>query len=323
MNSHLFGPVRSRRLGISLGVDLIPPKTCTLNCAYCECGQTTHHTLERKEYISTEAIEHELGQYLLSHPELDFVTFGGSGEPTLHTGIGSLVRFVKSEFPSYKTALLTNASLFHRADVRHDCLPFDLVVPSLDAVSEDVFCKVNEPVAGLSAEMIVSGTIEFAREYRGELWMEVFVVPGVNDSPEEVANIRKAVQEISPQRVHLNTLDRPGTRRDLRPATYEQMSRVAEMFAPVPVQIISRAAIEQKKNLGSGTNLRSAVLSTVQRRPCSLEEMVQTLGGDQPTLSELITSLERDHLVVRRSVSGVEFICPTEELTHGSLSHNE
>lgn len=167
---YIFGPVPSRRLGSSLGIDLIPYKTCSLNCVYCECGKTTDLTFERKEYVPTERVIEELDDYLKTEPELDYITFSGSGEPTLHNGIGEIIKFLKENYPQYQLALLTNSTLLNDEKLQDEIKKLDLIVPSLDAVSEDVFQKINRPVEGLSAQKIVQGLINlnnFLQEMSG------------------------------------------------------------------------------------------------------------------------------------------------------------
>ncbi|MDK2916580.1 MAG: hypothetical protein PWR25_1137 [Euryarchaeota archaeon] len=224
---HLFGPVLSRRLGVSLGIDLVPQKTCTYNCVYCECGRTTDLTCERREYVPTERVIAELDDFLAKGPDLDYVTFAGSGEPTLHSGIGEIIAFIKDRYPRYRVAVLTGSALLTDPDVRAALMRADLVVPSLDAVSNEVFLRINRPAPGITAERVLKGLIEFVREFSGEVRLEVFIVPGVNDTEEEVRLLKGAVSEISPGRVQVNTLDRPGTDIRVRPAPIGTLERIA------------------------------------------------------------------------------------------------
>ncbi|MDD4253495.1 MAG: radical SAM protein, partial [Methanoculleus horonobensis] len=183
---HLFGPVPSRRLGISLGIDLVPHKTCSFDCIYCECGRTTDLTCERREYVPTGRVIAELDDFLAKGPDLDYITFAGSGEPTLHTGIGEIIAFIKDRYPRYRVAVLTNSALFTDPDVRAALMRADLVVPSLDAVSEEVFIKINRPSPGTTAERVLKGLLDFAREFSGEIRLEIFIVPDINDTEEEL-----------------------------------------------------------------------------------------------------------------------------------------
>ncbi|KMQ52799.1 Radical SAM domain protein [Chitinispirillum alkaliphilum] len=297
---HIFGPVRSRRLGISLGVDMVPFKTCTLNCIYCECGATTELTAQRKEYVSTEGIISELKEYLSQHPEVDYVTFGGSGEPTLHTGLSSVIQFLKSNFPAVKTALLSNSTFFHLPEVRSEVLLCDLILPSLDAVSQHVFEKINKPVVSSDSDMIIEGLEKLSREFKGQIWLEVFIVPQVNDTEEELLLFKQAIERINPTRVQLNTLDRPGVCSWLKAATPEQLSRVADFLKPLPVEIISR----NFPPLDS-TKLQihaSSVISTLKRRPSTIEDLSTTLGMTVNDISKLLESLTEQGLVTSETI---------------------
>ncbi len=209
--SHLFGPVHSRRLGRSLGIDLVPVKTCSFDCVYCECGHTTLETIKRQEFFQLREVLSELKDYLSQFPELDFITFSGSGEPTLSTSIGQVIRFLKKSFPSYRVAVLTNGSLLWRPDVRDDLLPADVVLPTLSSVFESTFRKIQRPASGIPVAQVLEGLERFRKEYIGEIWLEVFIIPGINTSQRELDGLRAAIERIRPDRVQLNTLDLTGS----------------------------------------------------------------------------------------------------------------
>ena len=227
---YLFGPVPSRRLGISLGIDLVPHKTCVFDCVYCECGRTTDLACKRREYVPTDRVIEELDDFLAKGPDLDYVTFAGSGEPTLHTGLGEIISFIKERYPRYRVAVLTNSALLTDPEVRVALMRADLVVPSLDAVSEEIFLKINRPSPGITAGRVLEGLLDFVREYPGEVWLEVFIVPGINDTEEEIRLLKDAVVAISPDRIQVNTLDRPGTDIRVRPASRGALERIASVL---------------------------------------------------------------------------------------------
>jgi len=242
---HLFGPVRSRRLGISLGVNMVPFKTCSLDCVYCECGATTVLTTERREYIPTGSIIAELDHYLDTNPQLDYVTFGGSGEPTLHSGLGVIINHLKKNYPQKKLALLTNSTLLYDSRLRADIVKCDLIVPSLDAVSDDTFYKINKPANSLDCAGIIKNLIELSnklKELKGEMWLEIFILPGVNDTDKEINLFKEAAAAINPARVQLNSLDRPGTCSGISAPTTAKLEEIAGKLAPLPVEIVSRYA---------------------------------------------------------------------------------
>lgn len=231
----IYGPRRSRRLGVSLGVDIIPYKTCSLDCVYCECGPTTCLTTERKEYLPTEKIIDALTEYLQKDPDLDYVTFAGSGEPTLHRGIGEIISFLKNKFPRYPVAVLTNAVGLKDPEVIHDIRQADLIIPSLDAVSQEVFEKINRPLPGLKAEDLILGIQELRKSMSGQLWLEIFIIPGLNDTDEELALFRSAVDSIQADRVQLNKLDRPGAESWVKPVSGERLEEIARRLGGVEI----------------------------------------------------------------------------------------
>ncbi|MDZ7859345.1 MAG: radical SAM protein [Candidatus Krumholzibacteriota bacterium] len=277
MYSYLFGPVPSRRLGMSLGVDLVPHKVCSLNCVYCECGRTTKLTAERKEYVLYDKVTVELRDFLKNNPLPDYITFSGSGEPALNCRIGDILRFIKSNWNNIPVAVLTNGTLFYQKNVREELLPADLVLPSLDAASEEVFRRINRPLKSLSIHDCIEGLIDFRKEYRGEIWLEVLIIPGYNDSEDELKLLRKAFEKIKPDRVQLNTLDRPGAVTGLKPAPREQLELISDFWKLDNVEIIAKP-IERKEKKSYRPDTESAILETIRRRPCTLKDLSEILG---------------------------------------------
>jgi len=230
-----YGPIRSRRLGRSLGVDVIPHKTCSLDCVYCECGATNSLTLERKEYFPTNEIIDSLDDILKQISDLDYITFAGSGEPTLHTGLGKIIGFLKEKYPQFKVAVLTNATLLNDPDVIEDLAKADLIVPSLDAVSGEAFEKINRPAKNISPETIISGIKNLKNSFHGEIWLEIFIIPGINDHDEELALFRDAIRKLGIKKVQLNTLDRPGAVSWLKPVSQEYKKEIASKLGNVEI----------------------------------------------------------------------------------------
>jgi wyosine [tRNA(Phe)-imidazoG37] synthetase (radical SAM superfamily) len=292
MFAHLFGPVPSRRLGMSLGVDLVPRKVCSLDCVYCEVGPTTLLTVDRRDYVRFEWVAAELDRYFASSPDPDFVTFSGSGEPTLNTCMGRLVAHIKSARPSMPVAILTNGTTLCDPAVRQDLLGADVVLPSLDAATQDVFLKINRPHASLRIEDYIAGLAAFRREYAGEIRLEIFVLPGYNDSAAELGAIRRAVLEIRPDRVHLNTLDRPGAVEGLRRATDEELRAVLDALDLDNAEIV--AAAQARTGLaGYRTDIETAILETVSRRPCTVQDMSAILGLHVNEINKYLEALEK------------------------------
>ncbi|NLG17896.1 MAG: radical SAM protein [Fibrobacter sp.] len=304
---HIFGPVRSRRLGVSLGIDMVQGKTCSLDCVYCECGETTDLTIERKEYVSFSELSNEIADYLSGNPKLDYVTFGGSGEPTLNTAFGPLIRFIKDNFPHYKTALLTNGTLFYLPEVREAAKPFDLILPSLDAISDKAFSAVNRPHKELSNQRIIEGLVTFCREFKGTIWIEVFIVPGVNDDPSELQAFKESLLRMNPSRVQLNSLDRPGPCSWVRTADFEQLSKISDFLAPLPVEIVSRKSLETFKNEKADDTTEETILSLLKRRPSTIEELSGISGVALSQLSVILENMVSESLVTAYTVNDCMF----------------
>jgi wyosine [tRNA(Phe)-imidazoG37] synthetase (radical SAM superfamily) len=277
MYKHLFGPVPSRRLGMSLGIDLIPHKICTLNCVYCECGTTTTMTHERKEYVPVDEIYSELKDFFLNNPDPDYLTFSGAGEPTLHSHIGQVIAFLKELRPEIPVAVLTNGTLFGDPLVRGEMMQADLVLPSLDAATDLALRRVNRPLRSLRAADYVEGLVSFSNEFKGEIWLEILILPGYNDGEENLVALKKAIGKINPTRIQLNTLDRPGTMEGLLPARMTQLQEIAAFFDVSQVEII--APPEEGMQVKSyRTDVESAILETITRRPCTLADLEKILG---------------------------------------------
>lgn len=231
----LYGPILSRRLGRSLGVDIVPYKTCSLDCIYCECGSTTNLTMERKEYFPTVEIIQDLKNFLDTRPELDYITFAGSGEPTLHNGLGEIITFLKRSFPQYKVAVLTNATLLNDSQVIEDLKMADLVVPSIDGVSGKVFRSMNRPHQELTPEKVINGIKKLKEGFTGEIWLEIFIAPGINDNEQELYLFRDIIQELGISKVQLNSLDRPGAVDWIKPLEKSRLKQIASTLGPVEI----------------------------------------------------------------------------------------
>jgi wyosine [tRNA(Phe)-imidazoG37] synthetase (radical SAM superfamily) len=290
---HLFGPVPSRRLGLSLGIDPIPYKTCSFDCVYCECGATTTLTDVRKEYIPVAEIISELDSFLSTKPTLDYITFSGSGEPTLNIGIGKIISFLKQKYPQYKIAVLTNSSLFSDTDVRNELLLADVIMPSLDAVSEDIFKKINRPAPGIKIKDVLRGLIDFRKDYTGKIWLEIFIIPGINDTEDEMIKFHAVLKKIQPDLIQLNSLDRPGTENWVIPADEKTLLKIQKNFENLPVVTISNY---QKREKVKSYNLKieDAILSTISRRPCTADDLSEILDIHIAELNKYLDTLHEN-----------------------------
>ncbi|MDZ7820373.1 MAG: radical SAM protein [Candidatus Marinimicrobia bacterium] len=293
---YIFGPVPSRRLGVSLGVDMVPHKVCTLNCVYCECGPTTDLTLRRKEYVPFRTVTGELDAWLSSHPAPDYITFSGSGEPTLNSRIGEMIGFIKQKYSKIPVAVLTNGTLFPDPGVRRELLEADLVLPSLDAALSGAFMRLNRPHRDLDVVGHIRGLTDFRKEYKGRIWLEVFLLPGYNDDEENLNALKKALKGIAADRIQLNTLDRPGAVRELRPAEPAALERIREDWDFPQLEIIA-AVSERKQKASYKENIEGAILGTIGRRPCTVEDLSRILGLHINEINKYLDTLEADRRI--------------------------
>jgi wyosine [tRNA(Phe)-imidazoG37] synthetase (radical SAM superfamily) len=277
---YVFGPVPSRRLGHSLGMDTLPPKTCNWNCVYCQLGRTVPLTNERREYYPGEAILAEVTETLAGHRagEIDFVTFVGSGEPTLHSGIGRLIRGVKS-LTDLPVAVITNGSLLYLPDVRRDLAPADVVLPSLDAGTADLYRQINRPHPEVSFERLVDGLVAFRKEYNGKLWVEVMLVQGLNDTEIALKEIALVLRCIEPDEVHINLPSRPPAETWVRPAGEEGLMRAMVILGDI-AKVVHPA--EGSFDLSGYDNVVDAIIGIITRHPMRQEELERTLAQWTP-----------------------------------------
>ncbi len=283
----VFGPVPSRRLGFSLGVDLLRPKTCTLDCVYCELGPTTQRTIRRQRFRSARQVLDQVERHLarLPHPP-DFITLAGSGEPTLHLDLG-LVLEELARLKAARLAVLTNGTLMSDAAVREELARAEVVIPSLDAVSPAAFQRVNRPHPGLEVAGIIEGLVRFRRRFKGELLLEILLVEGLNDQESEIELLRQAARRIAPELVQLNTVVRPPARAGVRPLEHQRLQRVAAGLG-LPCQVI---APPPGGKSGQGLKAGDQVVEMTRRRPCTVEDIAAMTGLETSRARELVREL--------------------------------
>ena len=295
MSNYVYGPVVSRRLGRSLGIDLVPSKTCTLNCVYCQLGASAEPTMERRAYVNPDEVCAEVREALQSGADPDYLTLSGSGEPTLNSRFGEVARRLQA-LGNTPVALVTNGTLLHLEEVRRNCSAIDLVLPSLDAGDEETFRRLNRPHPTVRVEDIVDGLCRVREEQDVRMWLEIFVVPGVNSGDEQVEALARAVERIGPDRVQLNTAVRPPTEESVRPASRELLERVRDKIGPqceiiVPADSMGRSG---------GSPAVEEILSMLRRRPCTPEDVA---AGLSMSVEEVRGELERLRRVGRVKVS--------------------
>lgn len=314
--NHLFGPVPSRRLGMSLGIDLVPKKICSLNCVYCEVGKTTKLTVDRKEYVSKDAVLKELELFLSNKPKIDFITFSGSGEPTLNNKIGEILDYIKTGYPEIKTAVLTNGTLFFDKKLRDELHHADVILPSLDAASDKVFSKINRPHYTLDVEQCIQSLIALRQEFKKQIWLEVFLLKGYNDHKEELDLLKNAITRINPNSVQLNTLDRPGVVENLLPLSDQELREVIKYWNLSNIEIIAPPLT--RTTIGSYTdNIESAILEIISRRPCTINDLQSFLGIHINEINKYLSILEARYKIKTITLQRGVFYTKTEEIHKG------
>jgi wyosine [tRNA(Phe)-imidazoG37] synthetase (radical SAM superfamily) len=311
---YVYGPVPSRRLGRSLGIDIVPEKVCTLDCIYCQLGRTTQRTIEREEYAPVEPIIAEVTEVLSKGVEADYITIAGSGEPTLNSKLGEIIDQIKN-ISNISVAIVTNGTLLYRADVRAECAKADVVMPSLDAGDENTFKKINRPHQDISIEKLISGLCTFRDEYTGQIWLEIFLLKRINDNDEQIKQISTIIERIHPDKIQLNTAVRPTTEKDIRKLNVNRLQNIAvrlgqkcEVIADFPSgsgvmeksgDIIKPQFLEQKKT--------ETLFSMLKRRPCSLNDICSSLNLHQNEALKYISDLQRKGVIQSEEINGIIF----------------
>jgi wyosine [tRNA(Phe)-imidazoG37] synthetase (radical SAM superfamily) len=294
---YLYGPVPSRRLGRSLGIDLVPRKICTYDCIYCQIGSTTKKALVRKEYVPVQEILDELECVLKEKgSSIDYLSLSGSGEPTLHSQIGLIIERVKT-LTSIPVAVITNGSLLYREEVRQDLLHADIVLPSLDAVSPEVFLKINRPHPDFSIEKVIEGMVAFRKIYQGKIWLEILFCKGINDGQGELWVMKDVIDRIKPDEIHLNTVVRPPSVRWVAPLDQKQMEEIRAFFGE-KASIISE--FNRHPSLISERDIREEILKILERRPLSRSDLSKGMGIQENELDKYIKPLVQERRIQTR-----------------------
>jgi wyosine [tRNA(Phe)-imidazoG37] synthetase (radical SAM superfamily) len=302
---YLFGPVPSRRLGLSLGVDIVPLKTCTQNCLYCQLGMDTPQTLERKAYAPIAEVLDEIRQRIASGLKADYITISGSGEPTLHAELGQLIDSIHQVTP-IPVAVITNGSLLWRQDVRTDCAKADVVLPSLDAGDAETFQKINQPHPEIHFERFIDGLVQFRQAYSGQIWLEVFICEGINTSELSLKNIGNIIGRIKPDKVQLNTAVRPTAHPHIRPESPAKMDEIARQLGH-GAEVI--ADFPQNKS-GLSVCTPESVLELLRRRPCSLKDICASLGAKEDFVQQILDKLAHLRHITPENRDGITFFKP-------------
>ena len=303
----LYGPVPSRRLGLSLGIDIVPFKACSLDCVYCQLGRTIEKTIERTDFGPIEPILAELKETTTKGLEADFITIAGSGEPTLNSRLGELIDGIK-EITNTAIAILTNGTLLYRQDIRADCAKADVVIPSLDAGDEQTFQKINRPHNDISIKKLISGLRTFRDEFAGQIWLELFFIEAMNTDAEHIAKIKDAIKLIGPDKVQLNTAVRPTADPDIKRLDAEKLQAIAARLGPKCEVVADFSPVRNGKLFDSKTentlghhfalnHNSQALLSMLKRRPCSLNDICSGLNINRNEALQYISDLQHRGII--------------------------
>jgi wyosine [tRNA(Phe)-imidazoG37] synthetase (radical SAM superfamily) len=310
---YLFGPVASRRLGLSLGIDLVPYKTCSFNCIYCESGKTTALTAKRLEYVPTIEVIQQLDELLCNNPQIDYLTFSGAGEPTLHSGLGKIISFLKTNYSQYKICLLTNSTMFSHPEIFAEISTIDLIVPSLDASCAAEYLKINRPAPECDYNSFIAGLVEFSSSFTGEMWLEIFIVPGINDSAVAIERFVDLARQIKPTKVQFNTLDRPGCVPWITASSPENTMRFIKAMEPIcPVEAVGPFKYRTPTCTASLAinELKQRIIELITRRPCRAIDMQETLGVDEALLTTALAELKSQQAIEVESSERGDFFRP-------------
>jgi len=284
-------------LGRSLGIDLVPHKICTYDCIYCQIGNTTEKTPVRKEYVLVKEVLEEVRGFLGEETSsIDHLSISGSGEPTLHSKIRLVIEEIKA-ITSIPVAVITNGSLLYEEEVRQDLLRADIVLPSLDAVSPEIFMRINLPHPEFSIEKVIEGMVEFRKVYKGQIWLEILFCKGVNDSKEELLKLKKVVDRIQPDLIHLNTVIRPPSEKWVAPLNQKEMEEVQAFFGE-KASIISE--FDRHPSSMIERDIKEEILKILRRRPLSLSDLSKGMGIPQNELNKYIEPLTQEGKIKMR-----------------------
>ena len=285
---YLFGPVPSRRFGRSLGVDLNPYKTCSLDCVFCQLGRTTEKTVNRQEYVPTDMVLSELQEWLKRDGRADYITLSGSGEPTLHSRFGEVLEFIRanSEIPA---VLLTNGTMLNLQEVRDAASLANVVKVSLSAWDQASYGWVNRPHPQLRFDQLIEGQRAFRAQFKGPLWMEVFLVGGMNSFPDDVRKIAAFAKEIGPDRIQINTAVRPPAEDFAAALPKERMEALTNLFHPT-AEVIAEFRAKHADHIQVNQEM---IFSMLQRRPCTADQIADVFGMHLNEVSKYLGKLLR------------------------------
>ena len=273
MYKHVFGPVPSRRLGVSLGVDLVTSKSCNMNCVFCECGATRKLTLRRERFKNPEKVKEEISE-VLKKIRPDYITFSGSGEPTLSKDIGEIIDWIK-EHTDIKVCVITNGLLLEDGQVLEEIKKADLIIPTLNSIDNLTFKKINRPSAEVDVAQVMGGLRNLSEKYTGDIFVETFIIEGLNDSDEHTEKMAKFLKNLKFTKLQLNTLDRPGTEKWVKPASQETLKRVMEKYNICGIKNVE--IVNEMKELDKKIEMDSELIKNMKEKRIYTEKEIEKI----------------------------------------------
>jgi len=294
---YIFGPILSRRLGLSLGLDIVPYKTCSYDCVYCECGKTNNLSLDYFSYLNVDTVLKKLKEKLKTVSNLDYITFSGSGEPTLNKDFPYYVKTLKKEFNEYKIALLTNTSTINNREVYEASLLVDLYVPSMDAVLLKSFNKINRPHTLFNLEEVKTKLIEFSKEFKKLFYLEVFLAKNINDTEEDIKELANYIKKLKYTKVQINTIDRPGTEANIENIDIKTINLISYYLKNINYEYVSN--INNNLNYKKiSKNIKQELLNTIKIRAISFKDILNLYNIDEIKAKALLQCLIDDNKII-------------------------
>ena len=294
---YFYGPVLSRRLGFSLGIDLFSKKTCNFNCIYCQLGKTPKKRIRRISQINWAEFKKELRNILKKNLKIDYFTLSGSGEPTLHKNLDKIISLIKKETKNkYPVCVITNSSLLYKKEVRRELRKADLIIPSLDAISSDLFKKINNPHPQIKLSKVIEGLINLRREFKGKIYLEIMLIKGLNDNLKEIKKLKKIIEKINPDKVHLNLPTRPTPEKVSLPSQ-DKLEKIKKIIGDKAFLVAPSLKAKQFKD---SLKIEEKILEFLKRRPADLGELSICLGENPSLVSKYLDILLKEKRIKKR-----------------------
>jgi wyosine [tRNA(Phe)-imidazoG37] synthetase (radical SAM superfamily) len=286
---YIYGPVPSRRLGRSLGIDPIPSKTCNYQCIYCQLGKTTNFTNDRRNYLPKNEIIAEMEEAIKQNEgNFDYITFVGSGEPTLYKDLKELILKAK-EYSNKPICVITNGGLIYDKDVAAALMHADVVLPSLDAGDEKSFIRINRPHPSIKFDALIQGFIDFKKKFKGKFWIEIMIMKGINDLKEELLKIKEKIDLIKPDRIDINVPIRPPTEKWVKIPDRTIISVLNEIFGDY-----NNINFPEIGKFGFySSDFEKEVLSIIERHPMRQEQILETFSSKKFSKNDILSRLEK------------------------------